>query len=375
MEPVYLNFSRKDPDKLVISLAGDWKKGNRSPDAREIEKQLEAGPQVKCISFETENLRSWDSVLLTFLIKVRSLASSRNIVVVEGNLPDGVQRLLALAHAVPERKLENEPARVPLIARCGESVLAFWRSLLDMTDFIGNAFIAFIRLVMGKARFRRSDLLLIIQQCGAQALPIVSLVSILVGLILAFISAVQLKVFGAQIYVASLVGIGMVRALGAVMTGIVMAGRTGASFAAQLGTMQVNEETDALRTLGISPMEFLVLPRMLALFLMMPLLTLYADLMGILGGAIIGISVLDLNALEYLNRTRDTIRLNDLWVGIFSAAVFGVLVALSGCMRGMQCGRSASAVGEATTSSVVTSIVSIVVAMAVITVSCHVLEI
>jgi phospholipid/cholesterol/gamma-HCH transport system permease protein len=376
MEPISLKFSRKDSDTLLISLAGDWKRENRLPSAREIEKQLQTEPRVKRILFKTENLTGWDSMLLTFLIRVRTLASINNITVEEDNLPEGVQRLLALASAVPERKWKKkEPARIPVLERFGESALVFWRSLLDMTDFIGSASIAFMRLVTGKARFRRSDLLLIIQQCGAQALPIVSLISILVGLILAFIGAIQLKVFGAQIYVASLVGIGMVRALAAIMTGIIMAGRTGASFAAQLGTMQVNEEIDALRTLGISPMEFLVLPRMLALFLMMPLLSLYADLMGILGGLIIGVSMLDLNFMEYYNKTRESVHLNDFWVGLFSAAVFGVLVALAGCLRGMQSGRSASAVGEATTSAVVTSIVSIVVAMAVITVVCHVLNI
>lgn len=139
--------------------------------------------------------------------------------------------------------------------------------------------------------------------------------------------------------------------------------------------MQVNEEIDALKTLGISPMEFLVLPRMLALFLMMPLLSLYADLMGILGGLVIGVSILDLNFIEYYNKTKEAVSLNDVWVGLFSAAVFGILVALSGCLRGMQCGRSASAVGKATTSAVVTGIVSIVVATAVITVICHVLNI
>lgn len=376
MEPISLYFNRKDSDTLLISLSGDWKRENRPPAASVVEKQLEMGPQIKRILFKTENLMGWDSMLLTFLIWVRTLASSNNITVEEDNLPEGVQRLLAIASAVPERKWEKKEAvRIPLLERFGESALVFWRSLFDMTDFIGNSFIAFLRLVSGKANFRRRDLLLIIQQCGAQALPIVSLISILVGLILAFIGAIQLKVFGAQIYVASLVGIGMVRALAAIMTAIIMAGRTGASFAAQLGTMQVNEEIDALKTLGISSMEFLVLPRMLALFLMMPLLSLYADLMGILGGLIVGVSMLDLNFMEYYTKTRESVHLNDFWVGLFSAAVFGILVALSGCMRGIQCGRSADAVGEATTSAVVTSIVSIVVAMALITVVCNVLNI
>jgi phospholipid/cholesterol/gamma-HCH transport system permease protein len=376
MEPISLDFSRNDSDTLLISLAGDWKRENRLPAESEVEKQLEMVPRVKRILFKTENLTDWDSVLLTFLIRVRTLASSNNITVEEDALPDGVRRLLSLAFAVPERKWgKEELARIPILERFGESALIFWRSLLDMTEFIGNASIAFMRLFTGQAKFRRSDLLLVIQQCGAQALPIVSLISILVGLILAFIGAIQLKIFGAQIYVASIVGIGMVRFLAPVMAAIIMAGRTGASFAAQLGTMQVNEEIDALKTLGISPMEFLVLPRMLALFLMMPLLSLYADLMGILGGVIIGVSMLDLNFLEYYTKTRESVQLNDFWVGLFSASVFGVLVALSGCMRGMQCGRSAAAVGEATTSAVVTGIVSIVVAMAVITVVCHVLNI
>ena len=376
MEPLSLNFSKEDSETLLVHFAGNWKRGNRPPDAQEIEKQLVMGPKVKRIVFKSENLTGWDSMLLTFLIRVRALASSNNIILQEDDLPEGVQRLLTLASTVPERKgKKKETTLIPILERLGNSAVVFWKSLLDMTDFIGETAVALMRLVTGKARFRQSDLLLIIQQCGAQALPIVSLISILVGLILAFIGAIQLKIFGAQIYVASLVGIGMVRALAAIMTGVIMAGRTGASFAAQLGTMQVNEEIDALKTLGISPMEFLVLPRMLALFLMMPLLSLYADLMGILGGLIVGVSMLDLNVMEYLTKTRESVHMSDFWVGLFSAAVFGVLVALAGCLRGIQSGRSASAVGEATTSAVVTSIVSIVVAMAVITVVCHVLNI
>jgi phospholipid/cholesterol/gamma-HCH transport system permease protein len=376
MEPLSLNFSKEDSETLLVHFAGNWKRGNRPPDAREIEKKLEMWPKVKRIVFKSENLTGWDSMLLTFLIRVRALASSNNIILQEDDLPEGVQRLLTLASTVPERKgKKKETTLIPIIERLGDSAVVFWKSLLDMTDFIGETAVALMRLVTGKARFRQSDLLLIIQQCGAQALPIVSLISILVGLILAFIGAIQLKIFGAQIYVASLVGIGMVRALAAIMTGVIMAGRTGASFAAQLGTMQVNEEIDALKTLGISPMEFLVLPRMLALFLMMPLLSLYADLMGILGGLIVGVSMLDLNVMEYFTKTQESVHMSDFWVGLFSAAVFGVLVALAGCLRGMQSGRSASAVGEATTSAVVTSIVSIVVAMAVITVVCHVLNI
>jgi phospholipid/cholesterol/gamma-HCH transport system permease protein len=230
-------------------------------------------------------------------------------------------------------------------------------------------------MLVGKASYRRSDLSLFIQQCGADALAIVSLISFLVGLILAFVGAIQLELFGAQLYVANLVGIAMVRVMGAIMTGIIITGRTGASYAAQLGTMQVNEEIDALTTMGISPMEFLVLPRMLALVLMMPLLCLYADLVGILGGAVVGVGMLDIGLVEYYVQTQSAVSLTQVWIGLFHSAVFGILIALAGCLRGMQCGRSASAVGDATTSAVVLGITSIIVATAIITVICNVIGI
>jgi len=361
---------------LIVRLSGEWKLGRQLQQGEKFRRQIESEGTVSRITFDTQAMTGWDSGLITFLIRIIEIGSEMHIPVTKDGLPSGVQRILALASAVPERKgARREVVKISFLDRVGDSAVAFWHSNLEMLAFIGEAFVAFMKLFVGKAQFRPSDLLLAMQECSAQALPIVSLISILVGIILAFIGAIQLKIFGAQIYVASLVGIGMVRALAAIMTGIIMAGRTGASFAAQLGTMQVNEEIDALKTLGISAMEFLVLPRMLALFLMMPLLSLYADLMGILGGLIIGVSMLDLNFTEYFNKTRESVHLNDFWVGLFSAAVFGVLVALAGCLRGMQSGRSASAVGEATTSAVVTSIVSIVVAMAAITVVCNVFNI
>jgi len=182
---------------------------------------------------------------------------------------------------------------------------------------------------------------------------------------------VQLALFGAQIYIADLVGLGMTREMGGLMAAIIMSGRTGAAYAAQLGTMQVNSEIDALKTMGFEPMEFLVLPRILALILIMPLLCLYADLMGIVGGALVTVSFFDVSLVEYLNRTANAIHIPDFSIGIAKCAVFGVLIALSGCMRGMQCGRSASAVGDAATSAVVTGIVFIVIADSLMTVMCN----
>ncbi len=371
-----LKFSKPSDQVLLMHLSGDWNLKNDLPSANDIERQIERGPQLQRIAFDTKDLHGWDSGLLTYLIHVIKQSSMRNIDVDRKGLPEGVQRLLSLASAVPERTgVRREMAPTPLLERFGESALSFWRANLEMIEFVGEVFVAFLKMLVGKAQFRRADLFLIIQESGAEALPIVSLISLLVGLILAFIGALQLKMFGAQIYVASAVGIGMTRVMAAVMTGIIMAGRTGASFAAQLGTMQVNEEIDALITLGISPMEFLVLPRVLALSLMMPLLCLYADLISMLGGLIVGVGVLDLNFTEYYNHTRQAVKLQDVWIGLFSSAVFGVLVSLVGCLRGMQSGRSASAVGEAVTSAVVASIVSITVATAIITVVCNVLGI
>ena len=371
-----LDLSQPTHDELLISFSGSWKMGNDLSSAEEVLNKIEAANTLRRLAFDAKNLSSWDSGLLAFLIKLIDICAQKTILVDKTALPQGVQRLLALASAVPERAgARKKTIQEPFLSRVGTATIELGRSLPELLAFIGEAFIAFLKLFTGKARFQRQDLWVILQQTGVQALPIVSLISLLVGLILAFVGAVQLRMFGAQIYVADLVGIGMVRVLGAVMTGVIMAGRTGAAFAAELGTMQVNEEIDALQTLGIPPMEFLVLPRLLALMLMMPLLCLYADLMGLLGGLIVGVGMLDLNLMEYINETRSIVNLTHFWIGVFHGFVFGVLVALSGCLRGMQCGRSASAVGQATTSAVVTSIVCIVVATAIITLICEVLKI
>ncbi len=370
-----LEFSRAPGRTLTIRLAGDWTIGEAAPPFRDVEGEIgSGGAAVESVLFDTKGLGSWDSALLLFLRRIEDLCRRSGVEFRTEGLPEGARKLLYLASPDRQRKgVVRGERRRGFLERVADATLDSLGSLREALAFIGEAAVALGRLARGKATFRRSDLLEIVQETGAQALPIVSLISLLVGLILAFVGAVQLRMFGAQIYVADVVGIGMARVMGAIMAGIVMAGRTGAAFAARLGTMQVNEEIDALKTLGISPMEFLVLPRMLALALMMPLLTLYADLAGILGGLLVGVGMLDLGVMEYYHETRAAVTLANLWIGIFHGAVFGVLVALSGCFRGMQSGRSASAVGEATTSAVVTGIVSIIVATAIITFACEVL--
>jgi phospholipid/cholesterol/gamma-HCH transport system permease protein len=363
-------------DLLILRFSGSWTLSNGIPPADEITKALATASNISRAVFDTTQLTAWDSVFLAFLKKVLVLLDAHPLQVKMVGLPTGVQQLLSLSAAVPEKEasLSTDPAP-SLLTRIGEIALTQWTACVEMVGFIGEATLAFLKLFSGKAGFRRIDLLCLLQECGIDALAIVSLISILVGLILAFVGVIQLKLFGAQIFVADLVGIGMAREMGAMMTAIIMAGRTGAAFAAQLGTMVVNEEIDALSTMGISPMEFLVLPRMLALILMLPLLCVYANLMGILGGAIVGCGMFDISAVQYYDQTRNAVGLMDFSIGVCKSGVFGVIVAIAGCFRGMQCGRSASAVGLAATSAVVTAIIFIVISDSVMTVICSVLGI
>jgi phospholipid/cholesterol/gamma-HCH transport system permease protein len=357
-----VSFTLAGDSTLNVQLCGVWQLRSGVPLATLVERELETG-RARSVAFDAGKLGSWDSSVLIFLVQLSELCRQRQIPMDRAGLPAGVQKLLALAEAVPERKgARRELTEASVLERIGTTAIGVAGSLTEMLSFLGEMTISSVRLFGMKARYRASDLFLLIQQCGAQALPIVTLISFLVGVILAFVGAVQLKQFGAQIYVADLVGIAMMREMGAMMTGIIMAGRTGAAFAAQLGTMKVTQEVDALTTAGFSPLEFLVLPRVIALILMMPLLCLYSDFVGVLGGAVIGVGMLDLSWITYFQETVNAITLTDILGGVFKSSIYGVLIALSGCLRGLQCGNSSSAVGDAATSAVVTGIVAIVVA-------------
>jgi len=364
-----LGMEQPTEDTFLLRLAGRWRLADVLPGPDEIGHRLDGNSAIRRIRFDTEGITGWDSGLLVFLGKLVAESDRRRIECDRSGLPDGVRRLLALASAVPERKDVREGGRRPSwLARLGIEAVTAASQMRVTLAFLGDSFLAMLKLLRGQARFRRADLLVILQECGVEALGIVTLISFLVGVILAYVGAVQLRQFGAQIYVADLVGIAMTREMGAMMAAIIMAGRTGAAFAASLGTMQVNEEIDALTTLGISPIEFLVLPRMLALALMMPLLCVYADFVGILGGASVGVGMLDLGSVEYFVRSSQSIGVADVAAGLIKSGVFGVLVAVAGCMRGMECGRSSAAVGWAATSAVVTGIVLIIVSDATMTV-------
>jgi phospholipid/cholesterol/gamma-HCH transport system permease protein len=368
-------FARPDERTLEVRLAGDWVLARARPSAEDVVRELDAMP-AGTVRLLGQEVGEWDSSIVTFVRAVVEACGGRSVDVDRSGLPKGVQRLLALADAVPEtegaRRREERP---PFLARVGGRAIGAGERVLAFLEFLGSLTIALGRFAALRARYQVRDLWLLVQQCGAQALPIVALIAFIVGLILAFVGSVQLRRFGAQVFVADAVGLGMAREMGALMTGIIMAGRTGAAFAAQLGTMKVNEEVDALRTLGISPLEFLVLPRMLALCLMMPLLCVCADLIGIVGGGVVAVGVLDLEPIEYAQRTLAAISISDFVVGLAKSAVFGVLVAAAGCWRGMRASGSASAVGEAATAAVVLGIVAIVSADGVFAVVTNVLGI
>jgi phospholipid/cholesterol/gamma-HCH transport system permease protein len=356
-------LERKDGSSLLVHLRGKWHLGHDMPSSSVVAKELSSQAMPARIGFETSELTGWDSALISFLVETYDLCRAHGVEHDLSGLPAGVRRLVELAEAVPEKQgARTASKRIPFFERVGDLTVGYVSTITQTLSFIGDTAVALSGLIRRSARYRTVDLMQNISDCGPSAVGIVTLISFLVGVILAFMGAVQLQQFGASIYVADLVGIGMLREMGAMMTAIIMSGRTGAAFAAQLGTMKVTQEVDALTTMGISPFQFLLLPRVIALVLMMPLLCLYSDLMGILGGAFVGVGMLGLSFTNYMRETIHALSVTNLALGVIKATVYGALIALAGCLRGFQCGNSSSAVGDAATRAVVSSIVLVVVA-------------
>ncbi len=373
--PPRLAARRGERGVVVVEIAGDWLGRKVLPDVAPVDKELAVGG-VSALEFEAKQLGRWDSALMARVLAIGDLCAKGNVEFRKKTLPDGLAKLIAMADAVPENAdAAREDAKRTFLQRVGESTLATWNDGAAMLSFIGEGALALVQMLRGRAQFRWSDTLLVIQQCGPEALGIVALINFLIGLILAFVGATELAQFGASIYTADLVAIATVREMACIMTGIIMCGRTGAAFAAQLGTMKVNQEIEAFQTFGISPFEFLVLPRMLALILMMPLLCVFADLISIAGGFLVSTLMLDITPALYLHRTVVAISLVNFLLGISKGMFFGVLVALTGCLRGMQCGTNAAAVGEATTSAVVTGITWIIASDGAFAVICNAMNI
>jgi phospholipid/cholesterol/gamma-HCH transport system permease protein len=352
-------------DTLIAGLAGDWKVEQPAPGLDGFVDGRTAGVVVAAVAFETGELGAWDSSLLIFLQRGREYCEANAIEFREETLPANIAGLLGLARAVPERHLEEDRQRATFIAALGERGQSIFGGVLAAITFVGEVGESFARLLLGRLRLRWRDFWLSVQTNGSGALPIVTLISFLVGLIIAFLGAVVLRRFGAGYYVSYLVGYGMLREMAALMTGIIMAGRTGAAFAAELGSMKISEEIDALKTLGVSPTDHLVLPRVLGLFVMMPLLTIYSMFVGVLGGLLASVLMLDLSPTQFIGGLLTPLALSDGLFGVFKGTVYGLIIGMAGCLRGLQTGTDAGAVGRATTSAVVTGITLIILANAV----------
>jgi phospholipid/cholesterol/gamma-HCH transport system permease protein len=252
----------------------------------------------------------------------------------------------------------------PLIAvaiRIGRETIRIGRECTDLLSFLGLTVTVFLRSLLRPWRIRLVPLISHMEQTGLNALPIVGLISFLVGVVLAYQGADQLALFGAQIFTVNLVAVGVLREMGILLTAIIVAGRSGSAFTAQIGTMKVNEEVDAMRTLGLDPMEVLVMPRVFALVLVLPLLTFYADLMGLLGGAVMATLVLDISFFQFARQLSDAVTLWTFWIGIIKAPLFACIIGMIGCYEGLQVSRSAESVGRQTTRAVVEAIFLVIV--------------
>jgi phospholipid/cholesterol/gamma-HCH transport system permease protein len=354
-----------DGGTLRVTFGGAWRIQAALPDPADAVRELDARRPTRVV-MDTRGLGAWDSGLLLYAGAMDRAATTRGIPVDYSALPSGLSRLLHLLASAPERKeTTKDEVQTLLLERIGRVTLAAREKVHNSVEYLGLVLIALGRFLRGRATYRRVDLLNAVQQAGLEALGVVGLINVLLGMILAFVGATQLQQFGATVYIADLVGIAMVRDMSALMTGIVMAGRSGASYAASIGTMQTNQEIDALTTLGISPIEYLVTPRIVALVLMMPLLTLYGDFIAMLGGAFVGVTLLDFTALSYYQQTVGAVQLEHLLGGLLKAVTYGFIVAATGTFQGIRAARSAAGVGNAATSAVVLGIVGIVAAAGV----------
>ena len=344
-----------------LLFSGDWtirhSKGDRLSEFDSFAGQLS---DKNTFRFQLTDDFTWDTSFLLFIQDIEQRISKHGAGVDFSSLPEGLANLI-------EKNQSNESQEQGRAgALSGEEVSVFAQILLNflrVAEFWGKWLIFLWGLIRGKSFARGRDFLLACRDCGASALPIVTLISYLTGLTMAFVGSVQLEKFNATIYTADLVCLAMVREMGPLMVAIVMAGRTGASFAAEIGSMKLNEEVDSLRTLGIPAIDFLVLPRTLALFLMTPLLTLYADIVGIMGGLTVGTQVMGFSALHYFEQTQSALlSMWEIYSGLWKSLAFGLIVGLVGCYKGINSGNSSISLGKSVTSSVVVSITLIVIA-------------
>jgi phospholipid/cholesterol/gamma-HCH transport system permease protein len=355
----------------TLALTGDWiaRRGDLPPDT--VDRLLDSA-DLSNVAFDVSGIGEWDSALLAFLSDFHREARARNVAVDDAALPEPARRLLALMpreHAVPPKA---SPVR--LRTRVGRKAIGAWGEMHQINAMLGDVILRTGAALRGRARMRWVDLLGSARDAGASALPIVLIVNVLMGGILAFVGAVQLRKFGAGVYVADLVGIAVVREIAALITAVVMSGRTGGAYAANIATMLGNEEIDALQAVGVPLTDYLILPRIAALTLMMPLLYLYGSVAGIFGGFLVATAMLDIGPIVFLNHVQYAVAGSQVVFGLCKSVAFGILIAITGCRIGLRAGRSAADVGSAATRAVVAGIVGVIALDAVFAVCANALH-
>lgn len=347
---------------LEIRLSGDWTIDTADRIDSDIATLTAAPPGTAVI--EAASIGRMDTAGAWMIEKLR-----RRLTIPDGGtdirgLQPNHRVLVDRLHAITGAPAP-EPVRYNALSvvaeHTGRATVEAVREGADLLNFLGLATVTAAKTAISPRRFRMTAFIYHLEQVGLNALPIVGLLSFLIGVVLAYQGADQLRQFGAEIFTVNLLGISILREMGILLTAIIVAGRSGSAFAAQIGTMQVNEEVDAMRTIGLDPMEVLVLPRTLALLVAMPLLAVYADLMGLAGGALMAIVSLDITFTQFTERLKDVVPIWAFWVGIIKAPVFGIVIALVGCREGLKVRGSADSVGRQTTRAVVVSIFLVII--------------
>ena len=349
-----------DGGTLTLIMTGRW-------DSDTTGKWWQRGQQIltqgkpRRLVIDASEVSYCDGAGVAFLIDLQQLQIRIGGDATIQGLQEEFRRLLDIYGDI---SINRPPGRrrepLSIIEQVGKAAVELWRDLQALLTFVGELALTLLRAARHPRLVRWKDAWLVAEQSGVDALPIIALIGVLLGLILAFQSAIPMRRFGADIFVADLLGIAMLREMGPLITAIILAGRSGSAFAAELGTMKVREEIDALRTMGLEPVRFLVLPRVIAAVAMIPVLTVFANLFGLMGGAIVMRS-LGYPLVTYVNQVLSAVTVGDLMGGLLKSFVYGIVVAAVGCLRGLETKTGASAVGQSTTSAVVSGIVLIAI--------------
>jgi len=357
-----LSVEGKTGEEATIRLAGRLALEDLKPLMADLQEIL-GHVKPRRLSVDLAGVDYLDSAGALALIELQNRASALSIPVDLLNVSEKDHGLLSLIdrEVLQRPPLRPEVVQSPILETLGELARKQFRDFQEIMSFVGELITALVYCLAHPRVVRWADVMFYMKRAGADGLPIVALISLLLGLIMAFMSSLQLKQFGANIYVANLVTIAMVRELGPIMTAIIVAGRSGSAFAAEIGTMIVNDEVNALITMGFDPTRFLAVPKVLATMIVVPILTVYSDFFAILGGLIVGVTGLDLTAFTYIQQTKSSISIFDFVTSLIKAVVFAVLISGIGCQRGFQVRGGAEGVGMSTTSAVVSAIFLIVV--------------